>query len=72
MADIPGQWNKKSDEKWKYLCTNWASLQVEFDAHKGVSIETNGRWWVSKTAIDELVDALSHIRTEVYGPRESK
>jgi hypothetical protein len=72
MSDIPGQWNKKSDEKWKYVCTNWASLQVEFDKTKGPSIETHGRWWVSETSLDELVDVLSHIRTEVYGPKESK
>jgi hypothetical protein len=70
MEAKPGQWNKEDANTWEYLTSNYARLNVRFYDDVGApEITTNGTWYFNKMSLDELIDALTYVREEVYGKR---
>jgi hypothetical protein len=68
MATETGTWRKMSPREWIYITSASAQLHIKFNG-KVAHITTEGHWYVTKTCLDELVDALTHLREEVYGKR---
>jgi N12 class adenine-specific DNA methylase len=72
MAIETGTWRKMSPREWIYITSAAAQLHIKFNDRDNVKvahITTAGHWYVTKTCLDELVDALTHLREEVYGKR---
>jgi len=70
MEEKTGQWNKKDADTWEYLTTNYARLSVKFSNFStSPEITTDGAWLFNQHSLDELIDALTHVREAVYGKR---
>jgi hypothetical protein len=64
------QWNKLSETEWQYATTGYGQIKVYFEG-KGTTprITTDGPWYFSQDCPDELINALTYVREEVYGKR---
>lgn len=67
MAIKTGAWEKINPQEWVYVTSAAARLLIKISDRGNASISTEGTWCVTKACLDELVDALTHVREEVYG-----
>jgi hypothetical protein len=70
MEEKTGQWNKIDANTWEYITTSYARLSVKFrSVSTSPEITTDGTWLFNRHSLDELIDALTYVREEVYGKR---